>query len=348
MQAMLATALPSGLAPAAAGLPAVFSGMDRADALAFFARLLDAAQAGAVTWSDRELVETWLAGVSRSGSRETVATYRREIGHLLAWIAEHHGGLLLRQLDPAKAQAYVDHLRHQVAAGVLAARTFNKRISAAKSLFGFASDPTCSGISGIPRSPFPRRCLLDVPKLARPIGESDLDRLLAEILVAARAGDRQAPRDFVLVKMAYRLGCRVSELAGLRWSDVVRQPDGSGLVHLLGKGNRARTVAVSADTLALIESLPGGRGEPGAYLFPARTGAGHLSRQAIHGAVAKWGRLAGVPVFPHALRHSHASHAARRGADLHLVGRTLGHRSPATTLHYIEADASTSSSLLLG
>jgi site-specific recombinase XerD len=345
---MLSTVPAAGLVPGAISLPPVFAGMDRGDAIAFFSRLLDAAQAGAPTWSDTELVESWLACCSRSGSAETVSTYRREIGHLLAWIAEHRPGLSLRLLDPAAAQAYVEHLRHLVAAGQLAARTFNKRTSAAKSLYGFAADPTRAAVSGVPRSPFPRRCLLDVPKLARPIAESDLDRLLAEIMVAARAGDRQAPRDFVLVKVAYRLGCRVSELAGLRWRDVVRQPDGAGLVHLLGKGNRARAVAISADTLALVESLPGGRGEPAAFLFPARSGSGHLSRQAIHGAVSRWGKLAGVPAWPHALRHSHATHAARRGADLHLVGRTLGHASPATTLGYVAADPSTSSSLLLG
>lgn len=348
MRTVLATPPASGLQAGAAALPAVFAGMDRGAAIAFFSRLLDASQAGSVTWSDDELLASWLANCSRSGSTETVATYRREIGHLLAWMAERRPGLLLRQLDPAAAQAYVDHLRQQVAAGALAARTFNKRISAAKSLYGFAADPTRAGISGVPRSPFPRRCLLDVPKLARPLGESELDRLLAEIMVAARAGDRQAPRDFVLVKMAYRLGCRVSELAGLRWRDVVHQVDGSGSVHLLGKGNRARTVAITADTLALIESLPGGRQAPDAFLFPARSGNGHLSRQAIHGAVAKWGKLAGVAAFPHALRHSHATAAARRGADLTLIGRTLGHRSPSTTAGYVAADPTTSSSLLLG
>ncbi len=348
MRTMLATLPASGLQAGAAALPAVFAGMDRAAAIAFFSRLLDASQAGSVTWSDDELLASWLANCSRSGSAETVATYRREIGHLLAWMAERRPGLLLRQLDPATAQSYVDHLRQQVAAGALAARTFNKRISATKSLYGFAADPTRAGISGVPRSPFPRRCLLDVPKLARPLGESELDRLLAEIMVAARAGDRQAPRDFVLVKMAYRLGCRVSELAGLRWRDVVHQVDGSGSVHLLGKGNRARTVAITADTLALIESLPGGRQAPDAFLFPARSGNGHLSRQAIHGAVAKWGKRAGVAAFPHALRHSHATAAARRGADLTLIGRTLGHRSPSTTAGYVAADPTTSSSLLLG
>jgi site-specific recombinase XerD len=46
------------------------------------------------------------------------------------------------------------------------------------------------------------------------------------------------------------------------------------------------------------------------------------------------------------IREEHIATAG--GADLHLVGRTLGHASPATTLGYVAADPSTSSSLLLG
>jgi len=65
---MLSTVPASGLAPGAISLPPVFAGMDRGDALAFFSRLLDAAQAGAPTWSDGELIESWLACCSRSGS----------------------------------------------------------------------------------------------------------------------------------------------------------------------------------------------------------------------------------------------------------------------------------------
>jgi site-specific recombinase XerD len=42
-------------------------------------------------------------------------------------------------------------------------------------------------------------------------------------------------------------------------------------------------------------------------------------------------------VSAHWLRHAHASHALDRGAPIHLVQATLGHRSVATTSWYLHA-----------
>jgi integrase/recombinase XerD len=58
----------------------------------------------------------------------------------------------------------------------------------------------------------------------------------------------------VQLQGTYLIGCRVSELARLRWCDV-EAIEGGGQVHLLGKGSKARTVRISADTLTLLETL---------------------------------------------------------------------------------------------
>ena len=52
-------------------VPAVFAGMDLAEALAFVSRMFDAAAAGAAVWCDAELVRRFLAACSRTGSIET-------------------------------------------------------------------------------------------------------------------------------------------------------------------------------------------------------------------------------------------------------------------------------------
>jgi site-specific recombinase XerD len=55
--------------------------------------------------------------------------------------------------------------------------------------------------------------------------------------------------------------------------------------------------------------------------------------------VRRAARKAGLEavVSPHFLRHSHGTHALRRGADLATVRETLGHASLATTGRYLHA-----------
>jgi site-specific recombinase XerD len=319
--------------------------MDRAEALAFVSRMFDAAAAGAAVWCDVELVRRFLAACSRTGSTETRSGYQRELRHLIEWRDLHHAGVPLRLLDPAVAQDFVDGLLQQVEAGQLKPRTFNRRIAAISAMFRWASEPCRSGVSGVPRNPMPRRSMLTATKCTRALAEPDLDAVLGVIAAAARNGCRTAQRDYVLVRASYLVGCRVSELARLRWCDVEAIEDG-GQVHLLGKGSKARTVRISADTLTLLETL--GHGAADAWLFPSPRTDGHLTRQAIADRMRHWGQQAGVHLHPHKLRHTHATQAIRRGVDVFTLQATLGHSSSATTGAYVAANPADSSSLRLG
>ena len=190
----------------------------------------------------------------------------------------------------------------------------------------------------------PRRSLLHAEKTTLPLNEEQIGLLFAAITRAAHL-DRNAKRDYVLIKGAYLLGCRVSEIAVIRWQDIEALDEG-GQIHLFGKGSKRRVVRVSSDTLALFEGL--GRGETEAYVFPSPRGKGHLTRQAIGDVCRKWGRAAGFHVHPHQLRHSHATHAVQRGVDVFTLQATLGHSSSATTGHCVASNPRDSSSLNLG
>ena len=146
-------------------------------------------------------------------------------------------------------------------------------------------------------------------KISRPLSTEQFGLLMAAVTRATHL-DRNAQRDYVLIKGAYLLGCRVSEIAVIRWQDIEVLDDG-GQIHLFGKGSKSRVVSVSSDTLALFESL--GRGETEAYVFPSPRGKGLLTRQAIGDVCRKWGRGAGFHVHPHQLRHS-LRHMLCRGA----------------------------------
>ena len=319
--------------------------MDKAEALAYVSRLFDAAQAGAVLWGDELLLKRFLAQCSRSGSQETRDGYAREIRHYVSWRDRCHPHLHLREIDPSLTENWISELLQAVEAGELKPRSFNRRVSAVSSLYRWASEPSRSAVTGVPRNPVPPRVQLHAPKLAKPFPEADLTSVLGAISQARATGCPTAARDYVLVRGSYLLGCRLSELARLKWGDI-EAVEGGGQVHLLGKGNKARTVRISSETLELMESL--GRGDPDAWVFPSNRKDGPLSRQAIAERMRRWGKAVDIHLHPHKLRHTHATHAIRRGVDVFTLQASLGHSSSSTTAGYVAANPADSSSLRLG
>lgn len=190
----------------------------------------------------------------------------------------------------------------------------------------------------------PPRSLFHAEKNTRPLSEEQFGSLMAAIARAAHL-DRNAKSDYALIRCSYLLGCKVSEIASIRWVDIEFLDDG-GQIHLFGKGSKRRLVRVSSDTLALFEGL--GRGEAEAYVFPSPRGKGHLTRQAIGDVCRKWGQAAGFHVHPHQLRHSHATHTVQRGVDVFTLQAKLGDSSSATTGHYVASNPRDSSYLRLG
>ena len=206
-------------------LPPVMAGMDRAEALAFVSRLYDSAQAGARIWSDALLIKRFLTQCSRTGSQETRDGYRREVRRFMRWRDRNHPDLHLREIDPSLAQDWVSLLRERVDAGLMKPRTFNRRIAAISSLYRWAAEPSRSAVTGVPRNPMPPRALLHAEKTTRSLSEEQFGLLMAAITRAAHL-DPKAQRDYVLIKGAYLLGCRVSEIAVIRWKDIEALDDG--------------------------------------------------------------------------------------------------------------------------
>ena len=196
-------------------MPAVLDGMDKAEALAFVSRMFDTAAAGAVLWGDALLMKRFLSQCSRSGSAETVRGYKRELREFTRWRDRNYPHLHLREINAAFCQEWVSQLREQVEAGHMKPRTFNRRIAAISSLYRWASEPSRSSVTGVPRNPMPPRSLLHAPKTTRGLSDEQMGSLMATIARAAHL-DRNAVRDYALVRGSYLLGCRVSEIAGIK------------------------------------------------------------------------------------------------------------------------------------
>jgi len=155
-------------------------------------------------------------------------------------------------------------------------------------------------------------------------------------------------RDRVLLEVLYAGGLRVSELAGLTWSDVLPRDKGQVQLSVVGKGGVARQVLLPEAVSRALLSL---RGDAGANdpLFASRKTGARLTERAVLGIVKRAAAKAGIeaPVSPHWLLHAHASHAIDRGATLPEVQSTLGHGNIATTSGYLHARPESSSGLKL-
>jgi integrase/recombinase XerD len=180
---------------------------------------------------------------------------------------------------------------------------------------------------------------LESPKIHRNLPGylrlDDVERLLGQPDVKTPSG----LRDRAMLEVLYSTGLRVSELIGLRTSDL---DAGIGCVRCLGKGDKERMVPVGKKAIVIVEKylrdarpklLGKVTGNPA--LFVNRRGK-PLSRVGVWKILSAYGRRAGLraPLTPHMLRHSFATHLLERGADLRSVQLMLGHADISTTQIY--------------
>ena len=164
-----------------------------------------------------------------------------------------------------------------------------------------------------------------------------------------------------LVELLYGGGLRLAEVTGL---DVLASNNARGWVdlqageaHVLGKGSKRRIVPVGAQAVLALQrwltvrdqGLPhalktgtpdqAAQAGPQTALFIGRNGT-RLSAQSIWKRLQARSLQAGlqVPVHPHMLRHSFASHVLQSSSDLRGVQELLGHANISTTQIYTRLD----------
>jgi integrase/recombinase XerC len=177
------------------------------------------------------------------------------------------------------------------------------------------------------------------PKAARRLPETlDADQMAR--LLDIPAGEPFAARDRAIMELLYSSGLRLAEIVGLDLANLDRR---DRMVHVLGKGRKARLVPVGRMAIRALEQWlteRAGVARPDEQaLFTGRSGR-RLGRRAVELRVAYWARRQGLSahVYPHLFRHSFASHLLESGAELRGVQELLGHADIATTQIYTHLD----------
>lgn len=148
--------------------------------------------------------------------------------------------------------------------------------------------------------------------------------------------------DFIdrrLLALLYLGGLRVSEAVAARAEHLEIEPPRGAILHILGKGDRQRSIRLSP---RCIDALDLGAGDS-PWLIPGR-GEQHLSARQARRRVRQLGQRVGLDVAPHDLRHAHGTHAVRAGCPLHVLQASFGHKSLRTTATYLHASPTEGSS----
>jgi integrase/recombinase XerD len=268
-----------------------------------------------------------MMAVERAAAINTLDAYRRDLDDLDGYLTKR--GVSPLTARPADLSAY---MRALADAG-MATRTQARRLSCLRQFYAFvfaegwrADDPTSR---------------LDAPRLGRPLPKYLSEKQVGDLLDAARALESpQGEMMNALLELLYATGLRVSELVGLPYSAVARDP---ALLVVRGKGDKERMVPLSDPARAALRVwLPIrqdllGKKKTSRWLFPGSGKTGHLTRAGFARALLRVGMKAGIDprrLSPHVLRHAFATHLLAHGADLRVVQELLGHADIATTEIY--------------
>ena len=263
--------------------------------------------------------------VEKGLSANTVVAYQRDMAKFNVFVQKRK-----RTLEGVSRDDLVDFL-----AGLyrekLESRTVARHLVTLRNFFRFAqvqelitTDPSLN---------------LESPKIRRHLPGylrlEEVERLLAQPDATKALG----LRDRAMLEVLYSTGLRVSELIGLRVTDLDAKV---GCIRCIGKGDKERIVPAGRKALGIVakylqNARPKllGKGVSSQALFVNRRGKS-LSRVGVWKILSGYGRRAGlrVALTPHMLRHSFATHLLERGADLRSVQLMLGHADISTTQIY--------------
>ena len=184
--------------------------------------------------------------------------------------------------------------------------------------------------------------LLEGPKIGFKLPEvltvEEIDNIIATIDLSKNEGQRNR----AMLETLYSCGLRVSELCGLKLSDLYFD---EGFIKVEGKGGKQRLVPISPCAIKEIKywlldrsRLPIKKGAED-IVFLARRG-NPISRIMVFHIIKELAVQAGITknISPHTFRHSFATHLLEGGANLRAIQCMLGHESIATTEIYTHID----------
>ncbi len=262
--------------------------------------------------------------VERGLSKNTILAYRSDLKDYTGFLE----AVAKKNVSASSREDIRDFMLHQKDKG-LSVNSISRALAALRMFYRFLAREKLikSDVSSY----------IDSPKLWKKIPDVlSLDEV-ERLIEAPDLNTPQGTRDRAILEVMYATGMRVSEVAGLRVTDLNADV---GFVRCLGKGKKERIVPLGTKAVAAVvrylEKIRPRLAKAGVQeLFLNRSGR-RISRVSLWKLIKEYARKARIkkPIRPHILRHSFATHLLERGADLRSVQEMLGHANISTTQIY--------------
>lgn len=271
---------------------------------------------------------SYLRNVKKT-SLNTEMSYRRDLTKMRIYLEITAASPAVNEITEENLKKYMAYMERRK----YKASTISRNVASMKAFFHYLlkSGMIQKDISDCLRAPKVERSAPDI------LTEEEVERLLG-----GPSGDSDKEiRDSAMLELLYATGIRVSELIGLRISDVNMH---MGFL-ICREDNRERMIPFGSQAReALQRYLSRARehmvmNEARDVLFVNCQGA-PMSRQGFWKIVKYYAKKAGISkdITPHTLRHTFAAHLVENGTDLKSVQEMLGHSDISTTHMYVNMD----------
>lgn len=267
--------------------------------------------------------------LERSYTPNTLDAYLKDLQKLLNYYSDEgidFRQVTLKQLDGfAKALQKLGVGPRSVARILSGVRSFYRFLTIEKEV---ETDPTE---------------LLESPKLGKHLPEvlslPEIDAIEAAIDLSKPEG----VRDLAIVEVLFSCGLRISELCGLKLSELYLE---EGYIRVHGKGRKERLVPIGDSAIDRLRQWfvvrQGCKVKPGEedFVFVSLRRGKRLSRISLFVYIKEYAAKAGIRknISPHTFRHSFATQLLEGGANLRAIQAMLGHEDIGTTEIYMHVD----------
>ena len=260
--------------------------------------------------------------VEKRYSENTLLAYQKDITQFSSFIEQQYE-LLFSFVKHIHIRSYIVELMNSN----ISNRSVCRKISSIKSLYKFLKKNDI-----VSQSPLAN---VQLPKVSKRLPSFVKQK---EILLL---GDRSffpddffGFRDYLMIRLFYQTGMRLSELTNLKDSDI-----NSDSIKVLGKRNKERLIPISLEFSKLIEQYKMFKNNEfekvNEYLIVSDSGNKVYEKFVYRKVNYYIGIVSSIDKkSPHILRHTFATHMLNNGADLNAIKEILGHENLSATQVY--------------